>query len=1090
MSQGPDPYETLAGQKTADPFATVPPDSSSAVQSDPAHTPSPETGGPSQAPVKAGQVLLGQYQVKRKLGAGGMGSVWLVEDQVLKTDRALKLIASGLIDVPEARARFQREAQVMAKVKHEHAVIVHTAQLVGDTAAIVMEYIRGDSIDHLLRPGQPMPLDWAGQVLSQLCAVVQVAHDQGIVHRDLKPSNLMLVAGQPVGRVYLKVLDFGLAKILGSEVNDPITRSKGAMGTVAYLSPEQALGQEVDTRSDIYSLGVILFEFLVGQRPFDGPLYQVMNDHVKTPAPAFQTKSPGSRVPPEVERVVMQCLEKDPARRPASARELAETFLKAAGKSIKPRPEPKLEPQPKPEVQPKPKLKLKPRVLWAGAVAGGLALLVVLGILGRPHFFGAPPNGTLLFDFDAPTDGLEVKLDGDTMMGHGPFTIPSGPHKVVVMQGDFTAADEPITLSAGENPPVPIKVRRRAAVHVRPESATVSVDGKKQQVDKEGSLNLIFAGVQPLSVRARAEGHATFSKKLTFEDAAKTNFEIRLEPEKNRGAQLARSILKQHCHRCHGVDFEAPGLDVLDRNTLVSLRGAGNMHYLEPGKPAESAVWLQIEQGKMPPKPEEQMTVAEKAHLKAWIEDGAPPATEPRRAFLSEDRVVSVLRDDLRTFTRANARFYRYFTLTNLHNNPEVLEEELQLYRAALSKAINSLSREPKIVQPKAIDRDETIYRIDLREVVESLFDEFWPDLVGQYPYGFPDERGTGGDAAVQAISRRFYDLCATRQPYMRADWFVANATRPPLYPKLLALQNNAADLERDQNIDVIGDFKKDHILRAGVTKSRVARQNRVLERHGPVDGPYYWKSYDFRGSGADSELLRLPLGPLFEGHEFAEQAFNHTSSAIIFRLPNGLQGYMLVNAEGVRIENVDTEVLSDSQAASGSSKVVNGLSCMACHRLGLNSMKDNVRGGTKLPDKPQDKVELIYPRQEDIDEQVQKDRSAFLVPLATAIGPFLQSDDEKAPSVIDFPEPIEFVARRYRADLRLVDVASELGVENSEQLLTQIRETPQLRDLGLEPLTTNSTIKRQTWETSKAGVSLFQRVASELRRQARGRQP
>src|SRR5262249_47164546 len=151
--------------------------------------------------------------------------------------------------------------------------------------------------------------------------------------------------------------------------------------------------KSVDTRSDIYSVGVILFEFLTGHRPFQGPLLQVMHDHAYTPPPRFQDKAPGHRVPAEVERVVMQCLEKDPALRPASARALAESFLKASGRSIKPRVVPAS----------------RPRVRVAAAVAG-LVLVAVVGTLTLVFtlrsLVGVPVTGTISLEFDAPVDGL------------------------------------------------------------------------------------------------------------------------------------------------------------------------------------------------------------------------------------------------------------------------------------------------------------------------------------------------------------------------------------------------------------------------------------------------------------------------------------------------------------------------------------------------------------------------------------------------------------------------------------------------------------------------------------------------------------
>jgi serine/threonine protein kinase len=285
--------------------------------------------------LQPGQVIFGRYTVVRRLGRGGMGTVWLCRHQVLDVEHAIKMIVSAIAFDPEARARFQREAQVTAKFTHPNAVTVHDARLASDVAFIDMEYIPGKSLDKIVERGMPMPLDWTARILEQLCDVLQVAHDKRIVHRDLKPSNLMLLDGRPPGKEHLKVLDFGIAKIMGREdVEGEFRTMPGSfMGTPPYMSPEQAEGH-VDPRSDLYSVGVMLYEFLTGFRPFSGPPAVVVSDTLRTPPPPFHKINPAAQVPPAVEKVVLRCLAKKPQDRPQSARELAEEFRQALPEGV------------------------------------------------------------------------------------------------------------------------------------------------------------------------------------------------------------------------------------------------------------------------------------------------------------------------------------------------------------------------------------------------------------------------------------------------------------------------------------------------------------------------------------------------------------------------------------------------------------------------------------------------------------------------------------------------------------------------------------------------------------------------------------
>ena len=302
-----------------------------------------ETDGPSVTGLgrplmnspRPGDLLFGRYRVERLLGRGGMGEVWLVHHEILRDQFALKLIVPGAAIDEETVQRFVLEAQVMrALSRHPHAVVVHDADIDVDRHAIyiVMDVVHGRSIEKLLEPGIPMPLEWTTQVLGQLCDVLQQAHERGIVHRDLSPANLML-EDVTDGGVHLRVLDFGIAKVLDPKAgvfdSVPLTENGRFFGKRSYASPEQLKGEHVDARSDLYSIGIILYEFLTGYRPFQGNAAQLLVNHCSVEPPWFAEINPAIELSGQVETVVRRCLEKNPSDRPQSARELFELFRAA-----------------------------------------------------------------------------------------------------------------------------------------------------------------------------------------------------------------------------------------------------------------------------------------------------------------------------------------------------------------------------------------------------------------------------------------------------------------------------------------------------------------------------------------------------------------------------------------------------------------------------------------------------------------------------------------------------------------------------------------------------------------------------------------
>jgi len=266
---------------------------------------------------------LGNYRIDRPLGEGGMGAVYQAYDLSLQRDVAIKLIHPHFARQPDFRERFLQEARVMARMDHPGIVKVFTVNTQGDTFYIVMEYIAGGNLrqllDKLIRERNWLPVSEAVSLVQQLSQTLEYAHQHKVLHRDIKPANLMLKPEPADGLPFRVILtDLGLAKLLEGQA---ITQEGTSLGTPAYMSPEQAAGQATDPRSDVYSLGILLYELTVGRLPFPiRTITEAMRYHTKEPPPPPRSIRPD--FPLALERVILKTLEKEPDNRYASAAEL------------------------------------------------------------------------------------------------------------------------------------------------------------------------------------------------------------------------------------------------------------------------------------------------------------------------------------------------------------------------------------------------------------------------------------------------------------------------------------------------------------------------------------------------------------------------------------------------------------------------------------------------------------------------------------------------------------------------------------------------------------------------------------------------
>jgi serine/threonine-protein kinase len=276
---------------------------------------------PHDRALTTGQLVDERYRVVRQIGAGGMGAIYEAEQTILGRKVALKVTWPQPGGEAMAAKRFLREARAASQIEHRNVVkISDFGELPGGATYYVMEYLEGRDLSQLLKAEGPQPWARARGIFLELVTGLQAAHDAGVVHRDVKPANCFLARKGDQATEVVKVIDFGVAKQQGSETN-LLTGSSEILGTVRYMSPEQATGAPVDARSDIYATGILMYETLTGEVPFGGDnIFAVMRGHTHEPPRPPRELDP--EIPEAVETVILRALAKDPADRFATMLEL------------------------------------------------------------------------------------------------------------------------------------------------------------------------------------------------------------------------------------------------------------------------------------------------------------------------------------------------------------------------------------------------------------------------------------------------------------------------------------------------------------------------------------------------------------------------------------------------------------------------------------------------------------------------------------------------------------------------------------------------------------------------------------------------
>ena len=501
-------------------------------------------------------------------------------------------------------------------------------------------------------------------------------------------------------------------------------------------------------------------------------------------------------------------------------------------------------------------------------------------------------------------------------------------------------------------------------------------------------------------------------------------------------AQQAFTIFEQHCLDCHGEFGSYSDVLTIKHKDLIEDRS------VIPGQPNASELYLRLlgdtGSGSQMPLGQAPLDAETIATIRRWIEAGAADweaIPKPKRRFITTESMLQTIHTHVTSLTAFDRSFARYFTLTPLYN-AGATDDNLRAYRNALSKLVNSLSWGSEVIKPTPIDREETIFYIDLRHYEWDIKSDKWYKIEQAYPYG------------VQLRSSTWTTLCqetGCELPFVRADWFIATASLPPLYHEILGLPETDNELETQLEVNVSENLKNApgvRVWRAGFNESGVSVNNRIVERHKSRYGAY-WKSYDFAGNVGTQNIFTHPLD------------FTHDGGEIIFNLPNGLQAYYLSTATGERLDEAPINIVSNT--GTRDPVIRNGLSCMGCHTEGMKTFEDQMRSVIEQSRNPSyDKAQALrlYVEKAKMDSLVREDIGRYRRAIEAAGGVFGGS------------EPIQQLVKQFEGPLDATHAAAEIGLETND-FLKKIRENSTLQNAGLLVLgVENGSVKRDAWES------------------------
>ena len=555
--------------------------------------------------------------------------------------------------------------------------------------------------------------------------------------------------------------------------------------------------------------------------------------------------------------------------------------------------------------------------------------------------------------------------------------------------------------------------------------------------------------------------------------------------------KAAKKVMQDNCYACHGDGGTANG----GFNFSLVVPRLIETGKVAPGQPDVSRIYARVLDGSMPPGPDKP-SAAEIETLRRWIEAGAKdwdPDFCAVRDPMTPEEELNYMVEAVTSLPVSDRRYARFFVLSYLWNDC-VSNDELATLRFGLSKAINSVSMGPRVIQPVPVDPDKLLYMVDARD------------------YGWDQPNLNGVDAWEQAVKeipvvqtrpggQQLRTLTHSRLPYMPADWFVRHATQPPLYNAILRLPptedeflsgnpgfpgfgvNRVADLQAHA-----GDPAAVEVMRAGFVASGVSVSNRLVERHvaNTHPGGFCWVSYDMASEAGDANLLANPLSPadgieLFRAEPDCQVApdftFRHDGGEFICTLPNGLNAYYLATSDGNQLDVGPLAIVRDLEGPTAP-LVTNGASCMFCHARGIidkadvigehwSDHRDEPEYDALFPDCIADFVEAMYPGQAVLD-QMSADRDVYQEAL-----------DEAGVPAVQETEPVFVLTRAYEDDLKLQRVAAELGLRTDHDgaladistCTAELLSVDPALSFALTPLLSGETISREAFIDIAADV-------------------